>query len=108
MAGLSGTARLCMCCLLIGSLIPWYLGVIIAATFLYLDSKELDVRKQSAAAMMWVEERTPAPVAVVLGVLRRMTGRPEQKEPDQQAPLTGDSNFFTPAYDVSAEFHAVK
>jgi len=108
MASLMGTARMCMCCLLIGSLIPWYLGVIIAATFLYLDSKELDVRKQSAAAMMWVEERTPAPVAVVLGVLRRMTGRPEQKEPDQQSPLTGDSGLFTPAYDAAAGFGPVK
>ena len=106
MATFIGTTRLCMCCLLIGSLIPWYLGVIIAATFLYLDSKELDVKKQSAAAMMWVEERTPTPVSVVIGVFRRMVGREEQKDA-QAASLMGESEqLFTPAYDASHGFGA--
>lgn len=107
-SGFVGTLRLCMCFLLIGSLIPWYLGVLIAAAFLYVDSKDLDVRRHASSAMNWAEARTPMPVAVLLGVLRRMTGGKAANAAADQAelteagasaspsttPLTGDAKDF--------------
>ena len=88
-------AKLFMSGVLLGSLLPWYMGVMMMAVFLFVDSKDFDLRHCAGCAISWAEGRCPLAVTrVILEVKRIIQIKP-------RSDVTGNGDILGEAYDYS-------
>lgn len=72
--------------MLFGCLIPWWMGIIFVAAFMFVDSKDLDLRQHANSVVTWAEGRSPMALTFVLAFLKKALQRKNSSgdQPRQQ------------------------
>jgi hypothetical protein len=83
--------KLFMSGVLLGSLLPWYIGIIMVAVFMFVDSKDLDLGHCAGLAISWAESKCPVLIIHIISAAKKGL---QKKTPLPSEPPQGGFDMF--------------